>query len=79
VLTNALLLLGLLAKGRISIGKRPLQLRSLPETLSNFAARVTAEICVMQRNACKPLSTFCIWGAAKPSQISGSRHPADFS
>jgi len=30
--------------------------------MSKFAARVTAETCVMPRNACKPLTTFCIWG-----------------
>jgi hypothetical protein len=27
---------------------------------------VTAEICVMPRNAYKPLTTSCIWGEAKP-------------
>jgi hypothetical protein len=42
--------------------ERPLQLRSLPEILSNSAAIVNAEICAIPRNACKPLSTSCIWG-----------------
>jgi hypothetical protein len=34
--------------------------------MSKFAARVTAETCVMPRNACKPLTTSCIWGESKP-------------
>jgi hypothetical protein len=68
---NALIENSLRVERTINNEKRPLQLRFLPEILSNFAAMVTAEICVMPRNVCKPLTTSRIWGEAKP--LSGLR------